>query len=81
MLGRLQMTIEECIEEYKYLAKEIFVKRKRYSLFGIKYATAELGEPWFDADNLEKAVKNLLKRKKKDEGLELKENVNPKCKV
>ncbi|KAH0556588.1 hypothetical protein GP486_005565 [Trichoglossum hirsutum] len=82
MLGRLQMTIEECIKEYKYLAKKIFVKRKRHSsFFGIKYATAELGEPWFDAGNLEKAVKDLLKRKKKDEGLELKEDVSPKCKV
>ena len=51
MLGRLRMSVQECIDEYTILSKEIFSERKTGS------------SEMFYAENLEKAIKKVVRKK------------------
>ena len=55
MLGRLEMSIEDCIEKYIELSDAIFVK-KRHRL---RLNTDIQGR--FDTDELERSIKNIIK--------------------
>ncbi|KAH8174073.1 patatin-like phospholipase domain-containing protein [Sarocladium implicatum] len=59
MLGRLQMTVDECIDAYIELSKSTFGKPKKQSLIG--KAMKKL-KPTFSADALEDAIKVVLRR-------------------
>jgi hypothetical protein len=80
MLGRLRMSVDECILEYKKLAPNIFVRRKRQRGFW-KIPTAVLGKPWFDGMNLQGAISDLLEKKNLNVKLPFKEADDPRCKV
>jgi hypothetical protein len=67
MLGRLGMSIDECIKAYTDLSEDVFHKKRRIPT-GIK---GDLKER-YDSEALELAVKRLLKDRKIDENALLK---------
>ncbi|KAG5654010.1 hypothetical protein H0H81_008319 [Sphagnurus paluster] len=73
MLGRLQMTVSECIEAYNTLSSSIFSE---------KATTKFTNGYWYKADNFEKAAKALIKKKTGDENALMRDpDPNNKCKV
>ncbi|CAD0110932.1 unnamed protein product [Aureobasidium uvarum] len=67
MLGRLEMSVDECIKAYSELSKEVFHKKRRAPI-GIK---GDLKER-YDSEALELAVKNVLRNRDMDENALLK---------
>ena len=58
MLGRLQMTVDECIDAYVLLSDRIFQKRRhRVTIKGHVQGR-------FDSDELEKAIKEIVVKKR-----------------
>lgn len=55
MLGRLGMTVDECIDSYLHLSKEIFGKKKSRLPFNIKMELATQ----FDSSRLEEVIKKF----------------------
>ena len=80
MLGRLRMSIDECLHEYRQLAPNIFARRKRQRGF-LRLSTAVLGKTWFEGKNLQEAINDLLERRNFNAGLPLKEDDDPGCKM
>ncbi|KFX90066.1 hypothetical protein V490_06669 [Pseudogymnoascus sp. VKM F-3557] len=82
MLGRLRMTIPECIEAYTELSKAIFTPRR--SVFNPIGAVEYLnGDGMFDSEALEKQIKTQIKKSKvaeDDDQILLKDPESP-CKV
>ncbi|KAG5650804.1 hypothetical protein H0H81_011001, partial [Sphagnurus paluster] len=77
MLGRLQMSIPECIEAYTSLASSIFSANKAER--GLNKAA--IGS-WYRADDFERAVKALIKKKTGDENALMRDpDSRNKCKV
>lgn len=77
MLGRLQMSVRECIVEYQKLSTSVFTKcQHRVNIW-----KREL-QGRFDHKALEAGIKDLLRRRGLDEDELLKEpNGNPRCKT
>ncbi|KAH0396665.1 phospholipase, patatin family protein, partial [Aureobasidium melanogenum] len=67
MLGRLEMSVDECIKTYTELSKDVFHKTRRIPI-GIK---GDLKER-YDSEALAQAVKNVLKDRGVDEDILLK---------
>ena len=61
MLGRLQMTVEECIEGFLNLATEVYGK-SRFS--SVRTLLLKNGEK-YDHRRLEAAIKDMVRRKDK----------------
>jgi hypothetical protein len=61
MLGRLQMSVDECIREYKEMAKEAFTRKR-----GLQFPARPTGA--FSASALEKALKTVIAKQCKEEG-------------
>lgn len=81
MLGRLKMSIPECIDVYRSLSEMIFAKNWTHQ-GGINFFKAGTGRPWFDAGILKEAVRKLIDEERKlDPDLMLKEESDPTCKV
>lgn len=76
MLGRLQMTVGDCIEAYTSLSDRIF-KKKSHSLFNMR---GEL-KGRFDSTELERAVKQILVNRGFEEDVLLKDSPDAPCKV
>jgi len=75
MLGRLQMTIDECIDAYIVLSDRVFQKRRhRVTIKGNVQGR-------FDSDELERAIKEIVVRQGLAENALLKDSSNAKCKV
>lgn len=75
MLGRLEMSVEECISEYKTLSSKVFTKvRSRLSFTGNIHGR-------FDHEALEESLKDLLRRLGLSENELLKQKCESKCKV
>jgi hypothetical protein len=82
MLGRLRMTIPECIKAYTELSKAIFTpKHSRASpVRGVEYLN---GDGKFDSETFEKAIKSQIKISKvaeNDDQILLQDPESP-CKV
>ncbi|KFZ08459.1 hypothetical protein V502_09342 [Pseudogymnoascus sp. VKM F-4520 (FW-2644)] len=82
MLGRLRMTIRECIEAYTELSKAIFTpKHSRASLVrGVEYLN---GDGKFDSQAFEKEIKTQIRKSKgaeNDDQILLQDTESP-CKV
>jgi hypothetical protein len=64
MLGRLEMGVEECINAYVELSKEIFPKeatgKKNWWNSTVKFAEAYRGKSWFKADALERCLQKTI---------------------
>jgi hypothetical protein len=75
MLGRLKMTIEDCIEAYMSLANEVFEQqRHRVTIRGDIQGR-------FDTAALERAVKRIVVRQGLAEDTLLKDHPDADCKV
>jgi hypothetical protein len=77
MLGRLRMSVEECITAYSRLMKRIFEKRENRSIMGI------LGrvKPRFSSEALEEAFKDVLTSSGHRVDEKFEEIDEPMCKV
>ncbi|KAG9672833.1 phospholipase, patatin family protein, partial [Aureobasidium melanogenum] len=67
MLGRLEMSVDECIKTYTELSKDVFHKTRRIPI-GFK---GDLKER-YDSEALEQAVKKVLRNRGVDEDTQLK---------
>ena len=79
MLGRLRMTIDECLELYAEIGKSVFGKRP--SIVG-KVAKGLISSSFYDIKTFQKQIKDVIKMRglKKEEAFcETKEN--PSCRV
>lgn len=75
MLGRLQMTVDECIDAYVLLWDRIFLKRRhRITIRGQVQGR-------FDSDELERAIKEIVVKKGLEENALLQDSRDAKCKV
>jgi adenosylcobinamide amidohydrolase len=75
MLGRLKMSINECIEAYLSLSDRVFKKtRHRVTVKGQIQGR-------FDSDELERAVKEVLAKQGLQEDALLKDAADAVCKV
>lgn len=75
MLGRLKMSIDECIGAYLSLSDDIFhKKRHRVTVKGKIQGR-------FDSDELERAVKAIVKDRGFEEEVLLKDDPASACKV
>ena len=62
MLGRLRMTLDDCLEAYLSLSERIFnPKRSKINALG-KAKDFLLANGRFDSDELEIAIKEILKK-------------------
>jgi hypothetical protein len=75
MLGRLQMTVDDCIDAYVSLSDKVFQKRRHRVT--IKGNVQER----FDPDELERAIKGIVVRQGLEEDALLKDSPDAKCKV
>jgi hypothetical protein len=80
MLGRLQMTISECLSVYKSLSEKVFCPSWKQG-FGVKLLNAGIGNAWFKGEDLEQAVKRLLTEQGLSEDIFMRETPDPECKV
>jgi predicted acylesterase/phospholipase RssA len=78
MLGRLRMTIDECIEVFQHVSETVFgdIPGTFSRLIG-----GLSGKPFFKADRLEKVVKELLISRGVDPDTLLKDSEHARCKV
>ena len=75
MLGRLRMTVDDCINAYTSLSDEVFEKKShRVNINGKLQGR-------FDAAELERAVKKILADRGFDENTLFKESPDVSCKV
>ncbi|KAI9768121.1 MAG: hypothetical protein M1839_004202 [Geoglossum umbratile] len=75
MLGRLQMTIDACIDAYVLLSDRVFQKKRQRVSMGSRV------QGRFDTEELERAVKATITRQGFEEDVLLKDSPNAKCKV
>jgi len=77
MLGRLQMTIPECIEVYTTLASQIFSANGPEKIWNFTHTGA-----YYTKDNFEKGLKDLIRKKTGDENAPMLDpDTNNQCKV
>lgn len=77
MLGRLEMSVDECIEEYVELMATVFGARSRR----IPMSWRGRIKPRFDSRNLENAVKQVLSRKGMAEDAKFDDGAERGCKT
>ena len=75
MLGRLKMSIDECIDAYLQLSDRIFQKKRHRVTVKGKI------QGRFDSDELERAVKEVIKGQGLQEEALLKDTPDASCKV
>ena len=75
MLGRLKMSIEECIKAYLQLSDRVF-KKKRH-----RVTVKGKIQGRFDSDELERAVKEVVAKQGIQEDALLKDAADAPCKV
>lgn len=78
MLGRLQMTVQECIDAFLDISHEVFNERR--NRFFIKRKSSPRRRK-VEVDALERAVKKILGQREVAEDTLLCESPNPRCKV
>ena len=78
MLGRLKMSVQNCIDEYNRVMGKVFVPRSDV----MKKVDAVTGGQSYDSDVLEEVIRDLVGRKLGDkDALLLDESSENKCKV
>ncbi len=75
MLGRLQMTVDECIDAYVSLSDMVFQKQKHRITMKGKV------QGQFDSIELERAIKEIIVRQGLKEDALLKDSPDVKCKM
>ena len=81
MLGRLRMSIEDSEDAFRRLSEIVFTPGWTKPSI-LRALNAVVGNPWFNGEDLEEAVKDLLDRRRMDKEELMKESVaDPACKV
>lgn len=80
MLGRLHMTIDECIEKYEEVGGEVFGKKPRGGKFG-KMLKGLTSSSFYDIGILQEEIKKQLDLKKIPRDTAFREPGAPSCKV
>jgi hypothetical protein len=80
MLGRLEMSIEDCLEAFKTMSAEIFARNWKVAPI-IKHIGAIAGTSRFKAKNLETAIKKVLRELEMAEDVSLRDSGERSCKV
>ena len=83
MLGRLEMTVQECIDAYIRLSEQVFVpKKSRLPIVGKLRAKWYMREG-FDSEKLREAIRNIVAEydKSKDPNVMLRIDAEPHCRV
>lgn len=84
MLGRLKMTVQECLDEYKSLMTEVFGSGWFNDYFR-KPGSYIWNKDFHSAEKFEKVIKSLLRRKlpgvKNPEDALLMDDSNDSCKM
>lgn len=80
MLGRLHMTIDECIAKYEQVGGEVFGKRPHGGKFG-KMLKGLASSPFYDIRILQEEVKKVLDSKQIAHQEAFRESSTPVCKV
>jgi uncharacterized protein YllA (UPF0747 family) len=77
MLGRLEMTVDECIEAYTKMMKQIFEKKENRSIISMVGAV----KPRFSSQVLENAIKQVLRERNVAINEKFENGQKGKCKV
>lgn len=80
MLGRLHMTVDECIEVYERLGKEVFGKRLVGGQLG-RIIKGMASSPFYDIDILQEQIRKVLESEKVPLDEPFLESELPLCKV
>lgn len=75
MLGRLKLSIDECIESYLSISEQVFQKKRH------RVTTKGNIQGRFDSTELERAIKQVVTKQGLDEDALLKETSGGTCKV
>jgi len=75
MLGRLKMSVDECIDAYLSLSDRVFQKKRH------RVTTKGSIQGRFDSEELERAVKEVVTRQGLQEDTLLKDASDDACKV
>jgi hypothetical protein len=75
MLGRLRMSIDECIDAYLTLSDRVFIKKRH------RVTVKGKTQGRFDSDELERAVKEVIAKQGLQEDALLKDAADAPCKV
>lgn len=75
MLGRLEMTIDDCIKAYTALSDKVFQKRQHRLKINGQF------QGRFDSQALEQAIKDIVVSQGLDADAELQSAGDTKCKV
>lgn len=81
MLGRMRMSVDECIENYKILSRRIFTPVHSKSNIAGRAITKLKAEGKFESEPLEQVVKEICRKKGLDESELLKESSDDAPKV
>jgi patatin-like phospholipase/acyl hydrolase len=79
MLGRLGMTVDDCLEEFKATGKAVFDKTVSSTTIGKIFKGAS-GSAFYDIKALQKRIKHILQERKLDSDTPFLED-DPSCKV
>ncbi|KAK4097167.1 hypothetical protein N658DRAFT_527257 [Parathielavia hyrcaniae] len=79
MLGRLHMTVDECIEAYEQLGKNVFGRPVGGQLGRVVRGIA--GSPFYDVSDLQEAIRFVLRERGIGPDESFLEKEKPKCKV
>ena len=79
MLGRLHMTVDECIQQYEVLSSRIFGKWQPGGQVG-RIAKGMLNSPFYKIDTLQSAIKSVLELREIEIQEDFKERA-PVCKT
>lgn len=78
MLGRLRMSIDDCIDVFQHISETVFGESPSTVS---RIVSAVLGRPFFNAQNLEVAIKEVLTTRGFAEDAQLCEGQDSGCKV
>ncbi|KXN83116.1 Calcium-independent phospholipase A2-gamma [Leucoagaricus sp. SymC.cos] len=76
MLGRLRMTVDQCIEAYESLASKIFAESIQHQVYDMANTGAR-----YSASALESAIKEIVKKYTGDEDALMRDTSENPCKV
>jgi hypothetical protein len=74
------MTIQECLEAFENFSRDVFGRGKPPGTIS-RLLGGATGRPFFNKDDLENAIRSLLKARGLDENLPLRDSNDVACKV
>ncbi|KAK6524003.1 hypothetical protein TWF694_005671 [Orbilia ellipsospora] len=78
MLGRLRMSIKDCLSQYQTVGKKVFGSNASTVT---KVTKGIFGSAYYDIEELQRQIKVLLREKEIDETEAFLEAPDPSCKV